>query len=126
MFILFYVSGDNAPTLLTVKARLIKRYGEGNIKFSSKSGSGTIITFRDSEYIALKQSWLEKNKDKNEERLKILKAAASIIRNDINSKECDTTFYPASDTFLNDVKTNIPESLQFLINEIILKGKKET
>ncbi|KYN11020.1 hypothetical protein ALC57_16838 [Trachymyrmex cornetzi] len=39
-------------------------------------------------------------------------------------KICETEFYLSADEFLEDVNASIPESLQFLLNNIILKNKR--
>lgn len=67
----------------------------------------------------MRQAWIASKKDEDEEKRKILKSAAAIIRNDVNLKKSNTEFYPPSDNIFQNINENIPESLQFLIEEII-------
>lgn len=62
--------------------------------------------------------------DPKEERQRIVKAAATILREDIRSQVYETSHYLPSDSFLQEVETVIPENLQVLLQEIILKGKR--
>lgn len=109
----------------TIKSKLIERYGRDNIVWSSKSGSPTIICFRSIEHEVLSKSWYEsKLQNEKEERLRILKAAASIIRQDIRSQVCQNDYYPPSDNMFEHVNDFIPASLDFFTKEMILKDKK--
>ncbi|KYN29867.1 hypothetical protein ALC57_00676 [Trachymyrmex cornetzi] len=94
------------------------------VRFTPKAGASTIVSFRDSDYSILKKSMQEKNLDVAAEKIRILETAASIIRNDIMRQVCDTDSYPSSDEFLEDVNADIPESLQYLVDKIVLQNKK--
>lgn len=50
---------DYIPDDKTIKSKLIWCYEENNIVWSSKSGSPTIICFRDIEHDVLTKSWCE-------------------------------------------------------------------
>jgi len=52
-----------------------------------------------------------KSSNGEEERLRVVKAAADISLEDIGSQVCNTTEYPPTDNFLNDVETVIPQTL---------------
>lgn len=79
---LFSVLGDICDPR-TVERRLQERYKD-EIKFVSKPGGVKIIVFVDSEYTALCKSWRDEKKNPEEEDMKALRVAASIIRNDNN------------------------------------------
>lgn len=66
----------------------------------------------------------KKKTDKQEERLRVVRAAAAIILEDIRSQVYETEKYPPSDEFLKDVDSIIPESLQTLFSGVILKNKR--
>lgn len=72
----------------------------------------------------LTENWYKnKNRDKKLERLRVVKTAAKIILEDIRSKVYNINQYPAPDCFLENMDSDIPESLKVLLNEIILKNK---
>lgn len=58
-------------------------------------------------------------KDQNEERLRILKTAAMIIKQDLQSRIYDTSHYSPSCTFLDDAETIIPESLKLYLDSLL-------
>ncbi|XP_018362414.1 PREDICTED: uncharacterized protein LOC108760767, partial [Trachymyrmex cornetzi] len=118
------ILGENAPCPETIKSHLRQRYGCDMVRFTPKAGASTIVSFRDSDYSILKKSMQEKNLDVAAEKIRILETAASIIRNDIMRQVCDTDSYPSSDEFLEDVNADIPESLQYLVDKIVLQNKK--
>ena len=99
------------------------RYAD-EIKIISKPGGVKILVFKDSEYSAVYKAWKESKKDPEEEEIKILKVAASIIRND--SILCTTikNFYPPSNAMIDNIATEISPKLNFLLQEIIVKNKR--
>lgn len=74
---------------------------------------------------AILTSWYENKKLKSiEERLRIVEATAVIIREDISSTIVNTESYPPPNEMFSNVTDVIPEILQLMIDEIILKNKK--
>lgn len=59
-----------------------------------------------------------------QERLRVVKAAAEIIVEDIRSQVYDNSQYPPSDDFFNNVDTVIPESVQLFYETVVLKNKR--
>lgn len=113
---------DYVPANPTIISKLIER---NNVVITTKSKSMTIICFRDTQTNILCKSWYENRKQNpKEERLRIVEAAASIIREDITLFVVNTEFYPPPNKMFDDVNTDIPESLSFFIDERILKNKK--
>lgn len=58
-----------------------------------------------------------KNKE-DEERLHIIRTAASFIREDIRSKAFDLDKYPPADNFLKNSCEDIPQSLSIFLKEL--------
>lgn len=76
---------DYAPGGKTIIRKLIAQY-ESNILITTKSKSLTIICFRDTAANILTQPWYEyKKQNQCDERFRIVKAPASIIKEDISS-----------------------------------------
>ncbi|CAG9769514.1 unnamed protein product [Ceutorhynchus assimilis] len=65
----------------------------------------------------------ERKSNPSEERLRVLKAAAQIILEDIRSQTYEITQYPPSDDFLKDADDCVPESLKMFLKTIMLKYK---
>ncbi|CAG9782212.1 unnamed protein product [Diatraea saccharalis] len=59
-----------------------------------------------------------------EERLRIVEAAAAIIREDIRSSVVETKTYPPPNKMLDDINEEIPKTLSHFLEEIILKNRK--
>lgn len=65
-----------------------------------------------------------KKKDYHEERLRVIREAAAIIREDIRGVVYDKNNYPPSDEFVKDVEAAVPESLQVFLTTMITKDKR--
>ncbi|KYQ51937.1 hypothetical protein ALC60_08955 [Trachymyrmex zeteki] len=118
------IEGDYRPHIKTVKARLLQKYGD-DIIIAETANKCPVVCFHNTGYKILTEAWYEqKASDPKEERKRIVKAAATIILEDIRSQVYETTHYPPSDNFLMDVQTVVPETLQILLEGIILKNKR--
>lgn len=53
-----------------------------------------------------------------------MEAAAAIIRNDIQSAVFDNSEYPPPGRMFEDVNSEIPESLTYFLEQVILKYKR--
>jgi len=116
--------GEDAPADVTIQTKLIEKYGK-SIIITVKPNKMTIICFRDTQTAILTNAWYENKKLKPaKERLRIVETAAAIIREDICSTIVNTDFYPPPSEMFSNVNETIPESLQLMIEEIILKNKK--
>lgn len=62
--------------------------------------------------------------DKKEERFRVLEAAAAIIREDIQSAVFDNSKYPPPGRMFENLNDNIPESLTYFLERVILKNKR--
>jgi len=73
----------------------------------------------------LTKHWYKNRKvNKEEERQRIVEAAAIIIREDIRSQINDTSSFPAPNEFLTNVDSVIPKTLSLFLNSVILSNKK--
>lgn len=108
----------------TIIAKLREKYSS-NIIITTKHRSFTIITFRDTQAHILSQKWYE-NKIKNpeEERLRVVEAAAAIIREDIRTSIVETKSYPPPSKMLDDLNSEIPKTLLHFLKEVMMKNKK--
>ena len=114
------VSTNVALDNRTIKIRLKVKYGS-RIIITEKPGK--FICFIDNCQDILSQAWSDKkNLNEKEERLKILKAAAA--RNDIRSCVFDNTMYPPSSRMFENINTDIPDSLSYFLEQVILKNKR--
>ena len=89
------------------------------------SSKHTTVCFKNTGHKILTSSWYEsKSSDPHAERLRVVKAAAEIIREDIRSQVYDTYQFTPSDNFFQNVNSVIPESLRLLLETVILKDKR--
>ncbi|GFY37373.1 uncharacterized protein TNIN_401781 [Trichonephila inaurata madagascariensis] len=91
------------PEDKTIITRLQQKYLT-DIIITTKAKSFTIISFRDTQANVLSKAWYDsKKRDPEEERLRIVEAAAAIIREDVLSSVVETKFYPLPSKMLDDV-----------------------
>lgn len=110
------------PDEKTIKDKLLQKYGEKLI-ITTKSRNSTIISFTDAQHDILRKEWYEK-KNAEAERLRIVEAAAAIIREDILSVTLKSDYYPPSTRMFDDLNDEIPNTLTHFLEEVILKQKK--
>lgn len=107
-----------------LKTKLQEKYGN-DVIITTLQRKTPIVCFRKSGDKLLCNSWYnEKLHSEKEERLRIVRTAAAIIKEDIKSKVYDSCNYPSPEGLFNDVENNIPDSLHVLLHEIIEKGGK--
>ncbi|CAH0556725.1 unnamed protein product [Brassicogethes aeneus] len=108
----------------TIKLRLKLKYGDKLI-ITEKSGASTFICLVDNHHDVLNEAWYEKKKmNKKEERFRVLDAAAAIIREDIQTAVFDNSNYPPPGRMFEDLNNEIPESLTYFVERVILKNKR--
>lgn len=79
---------NDVPDDRTLKKRLNLKY-YNRIIITEKQGSLTIICFIDKQHDVLNKAWYDSKKQNiGEERFRILKTAAAILREDIQSVVC--------------------------------------
>lgn len=113
------------PTKKTLKQKLINKYGS-EIIMVERPPKPTVICFRNTGYKVIEKFWSEeKAATQEDERLRIVRAAAAIIREDIRSKVYETSSYPCPEETLDNVTADIPPTLLTFLDDVILKGKKK-
>lgn len=114
----------NIPSEKILKKRLLDKYGN-DVIISTGKNRQPVICFKNTGYNILTKQWYEsQKKDEDEERLRIIRAAGDIIREDIRSKVYTIDTYPDPLNFLEDCADDIPQSLKCLLDVIIVKGKR--
>ncbi|CAH1118147.1 unnamed protein product [Phaedon cochleariae] len=120
------ITTENVPQARTVKTRLLEKYDEDILIVETKKKK-TVVCFKNTGYKILSDSFYQSRLlDPREERLRIVSAAADIIREDIRSQVYEISQYPPPDDFLKDVESVIPESLLHFFESLILKNKRGT
>lgn len=115
---------NKVPDDKTIKKRLKLKY-DNRIIITEKQGSLTIICFIDKQHDVLNKVWYDSKKQNiGEERYRILKAAATILREDIQSVVCDTKNYAPPSQMFENINREIPESLTYFLELLILKNKR--
>lgn len=110
----------------TIKAKLLERYGE-RILFAHRHSHNTILCFRDVGCKILNESWyISRRANEENERLRVVEAAAAIIKKDIQSQVYETDFYPRSDAFLENSEQLVPKTLSVFMASLINNKKGGT
>lgn len=79
----------------------------------------TIVTLRDSVDNILIDTWYNQKKDDiQEEKLRIVKKAVEIIRENVLMKTHTKDSYPAPNDFLRNSVNNVPESLHTFLKTL--------
>lgn len=104
-----------------LKIKLKKKY-QNSIIISSLAGKQSIVSFKGNCEKLLIQEW---SKDDTEDRIKIVMAAARIIKEDIRGMSCNLQEYPSLDNIKTGGVDKLPTSLNSFFNELVLKDKKE-
>lgn len=104
--------------------KLQGRYGT-NIVIAVKPGGKTIICFRGTAVKILSDKWYSDRKsDACAERLRVVKAAAAIVRQDIRGAVFNTQEYPDVEQIRSGGAELLPETLKVLVQDIIgIQGK---
>ncbi|PZC75227.1 hypothetical protein B5X24_HaOG206534 [Helicoverpa armigera] len=107
-----------------IKMRLKLKYGS-RIIITEKPGTLTFICFIDNYQDTLSQVWSnKKHLNEKDKRFKTLEAAAAIILEDIQSCVFDNTMYPPPGRMFENINNDIPESLSYFLEKVILKNKR--
>ena len=107
----------------TLKKKLEEHFGDNEI-IASRRGKTPVVCFKDTGFKILNNAWYEQRLlNPAEERLRIVKTVAAIIREDICLKAFDTTVYTTSETAFDDISI-VPETLRTFTDAVINKAKK--
>ena len=112
------------PSERTIKNKLSEHY-KNDIIIAPNKKHETTVCFKNVGCKILGDSWYsEKCKDENDEKFRIIKKAAEIIKSDIADKIYNNQSYPNSIVFLDNVVEQVSNTLSFLLENIVAKGKK--
>lgn len=115
----------NPKTLL---GKLKNKYKE-EIVIAATERKNTVVCFRGSSSKAICELWQSKQTaNAKEERLRIVKAAAAIVREDICTMAYNTKEYPNVLNFFENTEEMVPKTLSTFVDDVIIgkKGKNET
>ena len=110
----------------TLKDKLKARFGD-DVVITDLPGRGKkpVVCLRTTGHKIIDKAWYQqKCSDPDDERLRIVKAAAAIVRADICSSAYDTQFYLAPGHALSDATHIIPKTLNVFMEDVIVKGRK--
>ena len=82
----------------------------------------TLVCFRGSGLKLINTWYTDIEKSEEDERLRIVKAAATIIREDIRTRPYNTTDYPDVTDFMKNSNDDVPETLHTFLG-LVRKGK---
>lgn len=116
------VTGE-PPHVKTIKERMMGKYGD-RIVFSTIRIRKTVVSFRTSSDRILSDSWYtSRSKDELGECERVVRKAAEIILDDVETMAYDNGFYPPSHTFCDEAEDLIPQSLKVFLNGIAKKKR---
>jgi len=118
------IQGDFIPDKKTVKTHLQKRYGDNVIMYVHQKQK-TIVCLKDIGEKVLKDSWYQnKCANEQEENLRVVEAAAKIIRADIRAQVYEVGQYPPPDHFMEGAEDVVPPTLKHFMETLIVQQKK--
>ena len=129
IFALICVRMENTEDLFTIKdfSDGMEEYGKSycpkTIKYKLKSKYGNSVSFdekpRQSAFVVLdmvKHMQVEDCYDNNEDKSKrIIKMAATILKNEMEKNYCDAEFYPSSEDIKEITSTEVPGLLMYFM-----------
>ncbi len=108
----------------SMKRKLLDHFGD-DIIITCLPGKKSVICFRNTGYKILSSAWYtQKSQDQKQERLRIVKTAAAIVREDIRSMAYDIDGYAPADNAYDDTNSVVPETLNTFMDNVINTGKK--
>ncbi|KAK7096751.1 hypothetical protein V1264_003818 [Littorina saxatilis] len=112
---------DQAYGSQHMKRRLKDHYGE-TIIITEKKGTADVVTLKETASAILRQFFKQpKSADPETQKVRLLKAAAKLVRNDIKLMDCNKDMYP--EITLDDQASFLPSSLKMLLTDVF-KGKE--
>ena len=84
----------------------------------------TVVCFCGSALKLINTWYREREKSEKAERLRIVKTAATIVREDIRTSPYNTTDYPDVTDFMENAEDVVPETLRVFLNLVIQKDKE--
>lgn len=114
---------SSSVTEKTLKNRLMNTYGDGVMFFQMKKRP-TVVCFRDSGLKLINTWYTEREKSEKDERLRIVKTAATVVREDIRTSPYNTTDYPDVTEFMKNAEDVVPDTLRAFLELVIQKTKR--
>lgn len=97
-----------------------------NIK--SLQGGKTFLCFGDAEYLSLLNTWKEKEKNIDCKEIKLARECAAMLRHKVRTDEklkmFDKNKYPSPTDIFKNIDELISDTLNFFMNEFLLKDTK--
>lgn len=116
------LSQGSAYGVQYMKKKLIDYLGE-RVFIGERDGKADVVSLRRTVSDILHDLHKKQKKEKSDESMHIIKAAAELVRKDIKSMECDKTSYPSFSDMAEESQLDfIPPSLRILLGEIF-RGK---
>ena len=118
------VTGE-LPHVKTIKEGMREKY-EDRVVFSTIRTRQTVVSFRTFGDKILSDSWYTSRcKDEQTERERIVRKAAEIILEDIESMAYDNSAYPPTASFCSEAEQLIPQSLRVFMDCIAKKKRSK-
>lgn len=105
-----------------LKLRLIGKL-KNTVIITEVPGKVAVLCLKNKCDELITDDWFKNNTNTKEKRLKVIKAAAQILKEDIRTIVCDVDTYPAVDDVRLGGENQFPNSLDVFFNELITKGK---
>ncbi|KAK5650089.1 hypothetical protein RI129_001118 [Pyrocoelia pectoralis] len=105
-----------------LKFRLVGKLKNSAI-ITEVPGKQAVVCLKNKCDELVNDEWMKNNTTTEEERLKVIKAAAQILKEDIRTMVCDVDTYPSVDDVRLGGENQFPNSLNVFFNELITKGK---
>ncbi|CAG9823916.1 unnamed protein product [Phaedon cochleariae] len=109
------------PSNDTIKSKLRDKYADRIIIAVGVGWRDATICFNDVGFKILKSWYDDKKADESDERVRIVQAAAKIIRQDVQKNVYDTTVYPPGNNFLKEAASCVPPTLRVFLETLIMK-----
>ena len=109
----------------TIKVKIREKYGS-DVDFVNREGKSDIILLGNLKRILTEEFYNKRKSEPQEEALRIITAAARIIKNDIKNHQVSTDKYPTVDEITDAVNICVPMSLHTLLKELISNPLKQS
>ena len=108
----------------TIRNKLVEYFGDAISVYKVKKD--LVVCFAFVRNKILSEEWYNnKNSDVKAERKRIIDTAAELLLEDITSKYYDTVNYPAPDHFFDNIKDDIPPTLQSFLDILMRSNKRK-
>lgn len=107
-----------------MKTKLIDYYGD-TIFFTDQPGRPNTVCFKDMASEILSDKWCNGRKESmQEEKARVITAAAKLIKNELRCTQFDTEYYPSLEDIEMDAEI-LPPSLKLLMQSLVGSSLKQ-